>query len=170
MTSNKREKITRNTLFRFILWLCVLLVMGMIFAFSAQNATESGSLSRQVTERLVRFFHASYDHLPTAEQQAILTEAGLYVRKGAHFLEYTLLGALLRWLYGRYTRRRFLLPFLSGVLFAAGDELHQYFTPGRCAAWQDVALDSAGVLTGVFLASLISVIFYRIIRKRGANK
>ena len=36
--------------------------------------------------------------------------------------------------------------------------------------WQDVALDSAGVLTGVFLASLISVIFYRIIRKRGANK
>jgi VanZ family protein len=74
----------------------------------------------------------------------------LVLRKIAHFCEYAVLGLLLM----RATRREGAALGL-GVLYAASDELHQHFVPGRQAAVRDVAVDAAGVLAGILLARTI---------------
>ena len=68
------------------------------------------------------------------------------LRKIAHVCEYAILGALLLRALGRAE-----LAVAAGVAYAATDELHQHFVPGRHAALRDVAIDAAGVLAGVFL-------------------
>ena len=68
------------------------------------------------------------------------------LRKLAHFCEYAILGALLLRALGRAE-----LAVAAGVAYAATDELHQHFVPGRHAAFRDVAIDAAGVLAGVVL-------------------
>jgi VanZ family protein len=68
------------------------------------------------------------------------------VRKVAHVTEYAVLGALLV----RATRRE-LPAFLLGVAYAASDEIHQHFVPGRHATPVDVAIDAVGVALGVAL-------------------
>jgi VanZ family protein len=67
------------------------------------------------------------------------------LRKLAHLTEYAVLGALL-------ARA---LPELAaqwlGTAYAAADELHQHFVPGRHGALLDVAIDATGVLAGILL-------------------
>lgn len=50
---------------------------------------------------------------------------------------------------------RILLTIGITVLFAAADELHQYFVPGRTGCLRDVGIDSIGII----LASLILYLF-----------
>jgi VanZ family protein len=67
------------------------------------------------------------------------------LRKGAHVTEYAVLGLLLARALGRE------LPALAGgVVYAMSDEVHQAFVRGRHAAPLDVAIDSIGLLIGVF--------------------
>jgi VanZ family protein len=74
----------------------------------------------------------------------------LILRKIAHFCEYAVLGFLLLQATGRES-----LAFVLGALYAASDELHQQFVPGRHAAVRDVVIDAAGVLAGVLAARRI---------------
>jgi VanZ family protein len=71
----------------------------------------------------------------------------LVLRKIAHFAEYVVLGVLLVRAFGREA-----IAAAAGIAYAATDELHQHFVPGRQAAVRDVAVDAAGVLAGVLLA------------------
>jgi VanZ family protein len=69
----------------------------------------------------------------------------LVLRKIAHVAEYAVLGALL-------ARA---LPSLAwavalGSLYAVSDEVHQAFVPGRVGGPLDWALDTVGVVAGVF--------------------
>ena len=52
---------------------------------------------------------------------------------------------------------------LVGVLYAASDEFHQSFVPGRSPSIVDVGIDSLGVLTGI-LAVLIIISIYRALK------
>jgi VanZ family protein len=67
------------------------------------------------------------------------------LRKLAHVTEFAVLGALL----ARVVQDRAAL--LLGIAYAASDELHQHFVPGREAALLDVAIDAVGVVLGVVL-------------------
>jgi VanZ family protein len=75
----------------------------------------------------------------------------LVLRKIAHFCEYAVLGILLV----RATRRE-VVAIALGVAYAASDEVHQHFVPGRHAAVRDVAIDAAGVLAGILAARVSS--------------
>ena len=68
----------------------------------------------------------------------------LVLRKCAHATEYAVLGLLLVRAVGRE------LPALfAGIVYAAGDELHQHFVAGRHSSPVDVAIDALGVTLGV---------------------
>ena len=68
----------------------------------------------------------------------------LVLRKIAHAAEFAVLGGLLL----RALRHE--LPALAlGVAYAASDELHQHFVPGRTGAVLDVAIDTVGVVFGL---------------------
>ena len=70
----------------------------------------------------------------------------LALRKIAHAAEYAVLGALLA---RALSNPR--LAVLVGVLYAASDEVHQAFVPGRLGSPIDVAIDAVGVVAGVVL-------------------
>jgi VanZ family protein len=70
----------------------------------------------------------------------------LVLRKLAHAAEFAVLGALLL----RATSRAG-LAFALGALYAASDEAHQVFVPGRMGSPLDVAIDLVGVAAGVLL-------------------
>ena len=68
------------------------------------------------------------------------------LRKAAHITEYAVLGALL---YRAFERQ--LPAFVTGVAYAATDEVHQHFVSGRHGAPLDVVIDAAGVALGILL-------------------
>ena len=70
----------------------------------------------------------------------------LALRKSAHVAEYAVLGALLARACGSVVPAA-----LAGVAYAASDELHQHFVPGRSGNLLDVAIDAFGVAAGVAL-------------------
>jgi VanZ family protein len=68
----------------------------------------------------------------------------LALRKAAHVGEYAVLGALLARAIGRS-----LPAFLVAVAYAASDELHQHFVPGRTGTVVDTGIDALGAALGV---------------------
>ena len=75
-----------------------------------------------------------------------------------HFLLYLTFGLLTRrsaW-NGRFAWRTAALVAAGLALFAAVDEWHQLFIPGRSMELVDWIADSVGVLTGIALYSLIT--------------
>jgi VanZ family protein len=72
----------------------------------------------------------------------------LVLRKLAHLTEFAILGLLL-------ARVLPAMPaFAVGVAYAASDELHQHFVPGRQASAVDLIVDAVGVAVGVVAVRL----------------
>lgn len=67
------------------------------------------------------------------------------VRKGAHFAEFALLGALWG---GQHRLRPLPLCWLYGLPIGAIDEALQFLAPGRAPMVTDVLIDLAGYLCG----------------------
>lgn len=75
-----------------------------------------------------------------------------FIRKGVHFFIFAVLGFILLLLCSLLVRNKWRLvsiAWCSVVLYACMDEIHQYFTDGRSALWQDVVIDSIGGLFGI---------------------
>ncbi|MCB4756429.1 MAG: VanZ family protein [Elusimicrobia bacterium] len=78
----------------------------------------------------------------------------LLLRKGAHMFEYAVLALFLvragRKTWPTSVRPNVLLWSLFGaVLYAASDEIHQAYVPGRGPSVVDVLIDSSGALIAV---------------------
>jgi len=72
------------------------------------------------------------------------------VKKGGHMMGY----ALLAFAYAHglgWNKKRWWLPWLLAVLYAASDEFHQSFVPGRNATPVDVGIDSIGAGIGLLV-------------------
>ena len=127
----------------------------MIFYFSSQNGEESAQTSTGLAVFVMRLLVPGFDSLSAAEKAAYFDRLVHFVRKAAHFTEFAMLGASLRLLFHALALRRpVLIAWAAGTLYACTDELHQMFVDGRGAMWQDVCIDSAGVLTAVLLVTL----------------
>lgn len=124
-----------------LLWMC------MIFAFSAQESDESsevsGAFSQQIVSGVGKFFHLSLDD---EELRRIANAIETPVRKAAHMTEYAVLSVLLYIWLGKWKH-----AIVCAALYAAGDELHQLFVPGRAGRLGDVLIDSAGAVFGVLI-------------------
>lgn len=72
------------------------------------------------------------------------------LRKIAHMLEYGVLALLVR----RAGKSR-AQAFVFSVLYAASDEWHQSFVPGRAGAAGDVLIDGAGALTALLAGAIL---------------
>lgn len=132
----------------------VLLWMAVIFWFSAQNGSSSGSMSAGVTEALARLLTPGFDRLSPLAQAETVEAMHLFVRKAAHFAEYAVLGMLtvnaLR-TYRLNKALRLILPVVICLVYAISDEIHQYFIPDRACRALDVFIDTLGGLTGTLI-------------------
>lgn len=160
-----------------LLGLLICAVMGMIFAFSAQPAVDSDALSDGLIAGTVRLFLSHSQNLSQAEIDRICTTYSNFVRKCAHFTEYAALGFLCLLfldslsalsfsidenkpsvLFGRSRTSgaaRCSVSILLCAVYAATDEIHQYFVPERACRAYDVMIDTLGSAVGVLIAFVI---------------
>ncbi len=155
-------------IFALAVLLCVLL-SAFIFHMSNEPATVSAGRSGGIADVLAPIFISDFDMLNEAEREEILSQIDHTVRKIAHFCLYATLGALFvfasLW-FERTWRAHLLLPWLFGTLYAASDEIHQMFVPGRGPLFTDVVLDSCGVLCGAAVILGTACIVYRKVDNR----
>lgn len=135
----------------FTLWLSLSLAMAaLIFWFSSQPGEESDQVSLSLTNQLLDLVQ----HEDRSE--TLLRIADLLVRKAAHFAIYAALGVCI---YGTARQQQKVpatpLAIVLGAVYAATDEFHQSFVPGRVPAVHDVLLDTCGAAAGCILMMLI---------------
>lgn len=150
---------------RYLSIVPALLMLLLIFRFSAQDGPSSGSLSFRVCRTVLSLFDRIFSiHRAPNEFLSRAESLQFWVRKVAHITEYFLLTLsiylpLRVWILQNKPRyplqkylRTFLLPtFLLSLICAALDEFHQSFVPGRCGTPVDVLVDSVGILIGCII-------------------
>ena len=132
-----------------------LAIMAVIFVLSSQPAELSTKVSRAVTETVQAGRIKAITPLWFST-----TNLNANVRKWAHIYIYCALGVSMAvtvqlWLHRVTLRQKALLASALCMLYAAGDELHQYFVPGRAAQLSDVAIDAMGFLPCVAAVSTL---------------
>jgi len=139
-----------------IAWILIALWCGGIFYMSSRTGTQSSSMSMFIVQELQRLIIALFGRLVVPVQEHL-------VRKAAHVFEYLILGMLL--LSGFFSQKKpgksVIYSLLIGALYAASDETHQIFIPGRTASPLDVAIDTVGVLAGITLSFILLSRHYR---------
>lgn len=142
--------------------------MAVIFSFSACPAEQSTGDSRWAGHMIGQLFVPGFGDWSDKEQEAFAEKVDYPVRKTAHAMEYAVLGLLTAGAYirrGTSIRKGILVPWGIAALYAASDEFHQLFVPGRSGQVSDVVLDSAGVLAGVLLLAGIRRARNRVIKE-----
>ena len=117
--------------------------LGFIWGNSMLPGSDSAAVSGFVGELLAKIFGPK------------VLEAAFFLRKLAHFTEFSILGGVLAWNAGLWPVSSS-VPVLTGLLAAMADETIQLFSPGPASMVQDVWIDFAGVLAGLLLFRLVA--------------
>ena len=144
---------------RRIIFLIIAVVWAIvIFTFSAKPGDESEDQSIKVGMTVCHVFVPGFDNLEEYEQTAMAQKIDYPVRKTAHATEYAILAGLvigaftvsaIRW-------KNVLISVCISVLYAATDEFHQLFVPGRSGRITDVLIDGCGAFAGTLIIFGIS--------------
>jgi VanZ family protein len=132
----------------------------LIFGFSAQNSDESSNLSERVcyviADEISQFRQEAFTE---AERETLVERLEHPIRKCAHMTEYGIFALLLFNLlcaFGMKGRKRFAFAPLLVFCYAATDEIHQLYVPGRSGQFKDVLIDTAGGLIMLLIAAAVS--------------
>ncbi len=168
-----------KTLLRLLLkplsFVPAILMMYIIFNFSAQSGVDSSALSYKVSRVMVRVANEVTDQgWSEAQVEEKANEYHFYVRKLAHFTEYFVLACTIAFpLYVYGVRGIWLILFAGAICvgFAGLDEYHQSFVAGRTPSKRDVFIDSCGSLLGIIVTRIIcfigrKTVFAPLARKR----
>ncbi len=148
---------TRRGAVLVVSWALVLWCAATIFAWSHETATVSADKSNSVIAMLFSRFG--------------ITVTSHFVRKSAHALEYFGLALLLYHAYAQsFCAVQPTLTMLTAVLYAATDEIHQYFISGRACQMRDVFVDALGALSGVLFCTAVYWILKRCIQSLSKKK
>lgn len=128
-----------------LLWACTLAWTIVIFILSTR--VFGLVWSKHILERVV-------SSLPFSISPQTSLDIHFFIRKVAHVVEYAILAALLYRLVRPATQKGWrprpaLTAILAGAVYAASDELHQFFVPGRLASVRDWEIDVVGLLLGI---------------------
>lgn len=130
-------------------WILFLGWITFIFYMSNQSGEVSTKQSDLVVDIFVRL---------GLELSGILVEMATFIiRKSAHFIEYFILGIITMNLFKFYFKDKSLksLSILFIFCYASLDEFHQYFIPGRSAAFRDVIIDMLGAAAAMLAYKFI---------------
>lgn len=134
-------------------FLPAIIMMYLIFSFSAQTGSESGNLSYTISHKIVTFGNIVLEkNMEDWEIDEKAYEIEYPVRKLAHMTEYFILAITVSLPFYVYGLRGFGLVLVAGLIcvgFACGDEYHQSFVDGRGPSVKDVGIDSIGVFLGI---------------------
>ncbi len=163
-------KLDKLKILRFVFFVLAAAIMVLIFCMSAQDGNKSTNTSKGVIVAVATVLNPNFDNMTSVEQSEYISGFQFIVRKLAHFSIYTALGITIcsgmltfsdMWFVGRGG-----VAFGISVIYAASDEFHQYFVPGRSCELRDVSIDSGGALLGCLAAMGIYFIARRIKHKK----
>ena len=136
-----------------------IIMMLVIYSFSAQEGDQSSQLSYEVGVRVLTIANETLDKGWSQERIEQLSEKGqFYIRKTAHFTEYFLLAVSVAFPLYVYGVRGLWLLFSAGIFcvgYACLDEYHQSFVAGRSPGKRDIFIDSVGVFFGIIVTRII---------------
>lgn len=135
-------------------WVIVFLYILWIFSNSLMNGNVSSDTSGSITRQILAFL-AFFGINPTYDM------FHHFIRKLAHFLEYTLLGLLTTFSIFRkslFSSEKMTWVFIC-VLTPLLDECLQLFVPGRSGAFTDSLLDLCGCIFGTLFLLMIQKLF-----------
>lgn len=137
-------------------WALVIACMGVIFWLSSRTATDSSEMSSSLIDRILTIFGIKF--------------SSFFIRKTAHFLEFTGLAVLtFNAYYATFRRAATPVSFIITVLYAVSDEVHQIFVEGRACQLRDVLIDSGGALLGIIISLILLKIIKSVIERRNKN-
>ena len=141
---------------RIVLTVLTVAAIAAIFYNSSLSADESTEQSSPLT----MWLNGIFGSLPIPFS---VTEN--FVRKLAHFTEYSILGALMSTTVYLYAQKRLgmlLITIPTGALVAVCDELIQRKSEGRSCQVSDMVLDTCGII----FAALIVTLFITLRQKK----
>lgn len=148
-----------RTLLKPLSFIPAILLMMMIYHFSAQPADVSSQLSYKVSYKIVETADYVFEtNLDYWQMDSWAQHIHGVTRKLAHMTEYFALAIAVSFPLYVYGVHGILLMLLAGMIcvgFAAGDEYHQSFISGRSPSVRDVGIDSFGIFWGIILVRII---------------
>ena len=148
-----------RTLLKPLSFIPAILLMMMIYHFSAQPADVSSQVSYKVSYKIVETADYVFEtNLDYWQMDSWAQRIHGVTRKLAHMTEYFALAIAVSFPLYVYGVHGILLMLLAGMIcvgFAAGDEYHQSFISGRSPSVRDVGIDSFGIFWGIILVRII---------------
>ena len=167
-------KIFTNIFLKPLSFIPALLMMYIIFSFSAQDGVTSAGLSYKVSHKVISVVDRALDlELTDRQIDSGIDKIHFYIRKLAHFSEYFLLAIAVSIPLYVYGIRGIWIILTAGILcigFAALDEMHQLYVDGRAGSVRDVIIDSTGAFAGIIFVRIFGYIFRKTITEPLFNK
>ena len=124
-------------------------MMTVIFIFSSKNAEQSNATSSPFAETALKAYEGLFGN--DSLQQNSFSFIHHLVRKAAHMTEYGILAILIAF-HLKVCKvsgwKLFGISSVASITYAATDEFHQLFVPGRSGQLSDVMIDGAGAVLG----------------------
>ncbi len=135
---------------KYLAALPAVIIMAVIFYFSGRDADISTGQSMTISYLLAEAGgYLRGVELKGYELELAAANMEGYVRKAAHMFEFGMLSLSVWFALSFWTGRRkvlFILTIVISTVYAASDEFHQRFVPGREGTPRDVLVDSVGIL------------------------
>ena len=139
------------------IWAASIIAMCLcIFGLSADTATVSSGKSIQIAAIFERLIHIITLGSIEYHRESFMLFSSHVIRKCAHMAEFGILGALF-FLQIRSITAKIQPIYALGftAFYAATDEIHQAFVPGRGPSLGDVLIDASGAIVGIIAIILI---------------
>jgi VanZ family protein len=154
--NDRRE---RNSYIRIITWIPAVIMMVIIFIYSAKPAVISDGTSTPIAKAALSIFEYFFGTISDTVRPEWLDTANFIVRKTAHITEYMVLALCMSWPLWKDKlrgKKLMLIAFASCVAYAGTDEIHQLFIEGRSGNLKDVGIDAIGCAIGSLLFWVIA--------------
>ena len=169
MSLDCKKNKTMSKIGKILLPVLTVCWMMVIFWFSAAPAPESSEMSYTVGIQIGKIAVADFDAWTTEKQNAFAEKIEYPIRKMAHATEYAILGMLMSgavYAYSVCGQKVIRYAWILATIYAATDEFHQLFVPGRSGQFRDVLLDSTGAAVGILILRRTGRLWQIVARKK----
>ncbi len=144
---------------KILIWIPAIVMAMVIFGFSKQDGEESSGLSYKAADMILTVCDkAGIVDYNDNNRDSMIEAVQFPIRKAAHMTEYALLSVLVMLALIVDGIKGIRLPVIAAIIavaFAATDELHQRYVPGRYGCVRDVLIDAAGSIIGLAIAYVL---------------
>lgn len=144
---------------KILIWIPAIVMAMVIFGFSKQDGEESSGLSYKAADMILTVCDkAGIVDYNDNNRDSMIEAVQFPIRKAAHMTEYAVLSVLVMLALIVDGIKGIRLPVIATIIavaFAATDELHQRYVPGRYGCVRDVLIDAAGSIIGLAIAYVL---------------